>query len=180
MIKINELNINADLKILKEFCNNCKLEGLKNNSSLQALKIDQLDKLKGKYWLLKDNNKIVGISGAHFFPEIDNKTYRVQFRTAILKKYQGFGSFGIKKNLTNCLAWKLLLPLQIKWAKNKGGTRFIITTNTPQNKNDQSGKMFKVDKIFHLLEKQQIVKKINTLEIYYTWQNIWEINLDKI
>ena len=48
-----------------------------------------------------------------------------------------------------------------------------ITTNVD---NDASGKMLRVNKIFNILEKQKIVDFIGEEDVYYTKQNIWELN----
>ena len=68
------------------------------------------------------------------------------------------------------------LPLQMEWAeiiKDDPDVPIYITTNT---ENDASGKMLRINKVFHLLEKTKIVDFMGEDNVYYTKQNIWKVN----
>jgi hypothetical protein len=51
-----------------------------------------------------------------------------------------------------------------------------ITTNI---KNDASGKMKKINKLYHRLAINEIVNHKGTANIYNVDQNIWQLNTDK-
>ena len=63
------------------------------------------------------------------------------------------------------------LPLQIEFASGKP---IYITTNVD---NDASGKMNRIDKLFHTLAKYKIVDFVEQKELFYVDQNIWKLNV---
>ena len=72
------------------------------------------------------------------------------------------------------------IPMQIEWAMkrslNPDNEYFYITTNTD---NDNSGKMIRINKTFHHLEKTGMVKCLGVSEVYDVDQTIWELNVSK-
>ena len=49
-----------------------------------------------------------------------------------------------------------------------------ITTNV---ENDASGRMNRVDKMFHKLALQKLVTFVERKEVFYTEQNVWKLNV---
>lgn len=164
----------VQLSKLNEFCERCRILGIENNSSLKNLKIDAFNDRPFKMWVAYDvdQDKIVGTAGCHHLPEIGQEFYRILFRGCILPEYRGRGSDGLNKNHLNSFLFRHATPVQIHWAKSQGGRRFVITTNV-----QATGGTTSTDRLFHILEKQNVVKKLaSQVTLFSTLQNIWELN----
>lgn len=162
------------IALLNEFCDRCSRLGIENNSSLKNLKIDAFNDRPFKMWVAYDRakNKIVGTAGCHQLLELGPEYFRVLFRGCILPEYRGRGSEGLNKNHLNSFLFRYATPLQIKWAKAHGGSRFVITTNV-----HATGGAASTDRLFHILEKQKVVRKLKSqVALFSTLQNIWEID----
>lgn len=150
---------------VKNFIDQCKIKGYKNNESLAAMKWHWCIENGGAWYATLKNDKIISMSGIHPFKD----GYRALFRGAQLEsrvvsglnRYQ-FQSWGMYSEL----------PLQINFAKN---LPIYITTNIY---NDASGKMNRIHNAFKVLHKNKIVEYCGDEEIFYTSQSIWKLNTD--
>ena len=149
---------------LMQFILECDKLGYTNNNSLKAMKFDWCIN-NGAWFATFKNNKIISVSGIHSFKD----GYRVMFRGAQLSARK----IGINKHHMQSYCFYSQLPLQIEYA---GTSPIYITTNV---KNDASGKMTRIDKTFKLLEKTGLVKYVGCEEVFYTLQNIWQLNVDR-
>ena len=146
---------------LVTFIKECDKLGFKNNNSLDTMKFDWCLDMHGAWFATFDNNKIVGISGAHPFRD----GYRALFRGAQLYSRPG----GLSKNHMNCWMFYYHLPMVIDACINP----IYVTTNID---NDASGKMLKLNKLYYILSKKGFFDLISTEEIYGVQQNIWKLN----
>lgn len=151
--------VTDDLLTFIQCCNDL---GYKNNNTLTAMKFYHCLDEGGTWYVTYHENKIVGVSGVH--PFLDG--VRALFRGAQLYSIPG----GLTKTHMNCWMFKYHLPLVIKRHLN---TPIFITTNT---NNDASGKMLRLNKLYHILEKKNIVKCEGEYLINGVYQNLWELN----
>ncbi len=162
-----------DFAQLKEFCKVCATKGYRNNTDFGRLKLNKIIPPYGQYWVVKRDNKIICLSGCHKFPEIDDTSYRILFRAVGLETRTGLSRYHF-----NSLPFYWHVRPQVEWIKKQGGERFFITTQTDEG-SDVSGKMFRMDKVMHLLEKQGILKLETILKIGYTKEHVWELNYNE-
>jgi len=147
---------------LKAFIAECKDRGFKNNDSLNAMKFYQTLRDGGTWFATSHDKKIVGVSGMHPFRD----GWRALYRGAQLYSIPG----GLSRNHMNCWMFKYHLPLVIDFS---GDDPIYITTNT---ENDASGSMLRLNKLYHILEKNGIVDHVSYEEVFGVKQNIWELN----
>lgn len=148
---------------LQDFMQSCDALGYYNNNSLQAMKFTWCLGLGGKWFVTYDKNRIVGISGVHPW----RNGVRALFRGAQLYSIPG----GLSKNHMNCWMFKYHLPLVIDLYKDKN---IFITTNVD---NDASGKMLKLNKLYYILEKNNLVSHEGLDNVMGIKQNIWKLNI---
>jgi hypothetical protein len=176
-MKIIELNSSHE-GLLIDFCRSCEDIGFKNNSSLEAIKWNDVYDLKSppSYWGLMHNDKLVSISGSHFFgwQSDDVPQIRCLFRSATLPKHVDLIP-GLSKNHMNSIPFSLLLPYQIIKGLESGTCHFYITTS--HGAHDASGKMKRTHQAITLLSKRRIVDFISEEIIYSTPQTKWKIVL---
>lgn len=153
-----------DLHDVLTFANKCNSKGFMNNNSLATMKWDWC--LENGTWFATYKDKtIISISGIHTFKD----GYRALFRGAQLEsKPVGLNRYHMQ---SYCFADQL--PLQIKYAN---GSPIYITTNV---ENDASGKMTRIDKLFHHLQKECIVEHVCKEEVFYTLQNVWKLDAER-
>lgn len=157
---------------LTEFIELCRHMGFSNNESLSKLKWQWILENKGSWWatVLKDktHSNIVALSGIHPF----KNGYRALFRG--VQTFQR--NAGLNKYHMSSYPFAEHLPKQMEWAQSKSNDKDVpiyITTNVD---NDASGKMLRINKLFHLLEKAGIVNYVNEEIVFNTKQTIWEVN----
>tara|TARA_B110000503_G_scaffold137589_1_gene222069 strand:- start:1898 stop:2407 length:510 start_codon:yes stop_codon:yes gene_type:complete len=143
---------------LSAFIEECGKLGYKNNSSLDAMNFQKTLDEGGAWFATYVDDKIVGLSGVHKFRD----GYRALYRGCQLYSRSG----GLSKNHMNCWMFYYHLPLAIYCTNGP----IYITTNTS---NDASGKMLRLDKLYHILAKKTIVKHVSTEELFGVEQNIW-------
>jgi len=148
---------------LMYFINQCKQRGYKNNNSLQAMKWDWC--LENGAWFATYNelDEIISISGIHRWED----GYRALFRGAQIQTRL----CGLNRHHMQSYCFADQLPLQIEHA---GVYPIYITTNL---ENDTSGRMNRVDKMFHKLALQKLVTFVERKEVFYTEQNVWKLNV---
>lgn len=147
---------------LLEFIQECNKRGFKNNSSLEVMRFNEILEDSGLWFATYVDNKIVGVSGLHRFKD----GYRALYRGAQLYPRPG----GLSKNHMNCWMFYYHLPIVIDLVNAKP---IYITTNTD---NDASGSMLKLNKIYHILEKNGLVDLVSNEEVFGVNQNIWKLN----
>ena len=169
--KIKPLNINELPLEIFIFAENCKAQNIKNNESIEAMK---LGKWKNEnWWTTWVNDQIVSISGCHQFSEYKENCWRLMVRTATLKEFRGKAP-GNFRQIKNDFNWGFILPYQIDYAKSQGAKTLVFTTNSDLNGDFNS---LRTDKTIRtILEPQGLVKLIDeNVNIFYTKQNVWEI-----
>lgn len=157
---------------LDAFMAECAELGLLNNANRKILKVDA-----AKFWLTVTDDKIVSMSGVQKIDLPDfAEVFRVQFRAATLPTFRGHAAKGLGRRFENCWEWTQILPYQVEYARNRGAKHLVVTTNTPDNDADRSGRMFAVDRVMARLEKlgdvRLLAPKVN---LFNTIQNVWEI-----
>lgn len=155
--------ITTDNDDLQEFMQSCDKLGYNNNNSLKAMKFTWCLGLGGKWFVTYNKEKIVGISGVHPW----RNGVRALFRGAQLYSIPG----GLSRNHMNCWMFKYHLPLVIDMYKDKN---IYITTNMD---NDASGKMLKLNKLYFVLEKSNLVSHQGIDTVMGIPQNIWKLNV---
>jgi len=169
--EIKSLNINNLPPELFIFADKCKAQGLKNNASIEAMKIGRWgEEAWHTTWV---DNAIISISGCHSYPEYEQSCWRLMVRTATLDEYRGRAPGNIKY-MKNDFNWGCILPYQVEHARNLGAKRLIFTTNSDSagdansvRTNRAIARTFEARGMARLLERDATV--------FYTKQNIWEI-----
>lgn len=174
-LKIKFLSID-DSQEVSEFCNDCKNLGFMNNQSLAHIKWEQTLRTGGYVAGLDlRTNKIFTIAGFHPLSE-DSHSWRLLFRGAQLP---GYTTNFISKNplktsihLGHLLHYQLLRILDIdKDAKCYISTNVYSNTNAPKSYQLNS-------KMAPILEKQGIISlEKENVELFFTKQNLWRINI---
>jgi len=147
---------------VQDFIAHCDNLGYKNNNSLKAMKWDWCLE-NGAWFATYKEDKIISLSGIHKF----ENGYRALFRGAQLESRP----CGLNKYHMQSYCFAEQLPLQIEFA---GVYPVYITTNV---EHDASGRMNRVDKMFHKLAVHKLVNFVEEKEVYYTLQNIWRLNI---
>jgi hypothetical protein len=155
---------------LEIFCDKAKELGYTNNSSLKAMKYEWC-KAQGEYFCAIEGNDIVAVAGCHPLPEVGPNAWRVMFRGAQLPGYNK--SFGLSKYHMSAITWREILPAQIEFCDTD---ELYITTNI---EHDASGKMNRTHRLFKGLAKVGMVEHYKDMELYYTDQSVWKLNIDE-
>lgn len=156
-----EIIFEASEKLI-EFVDACKEKGFKNNESLERMNFFKTIRDGGMWMITYDKENIVGVSGLHKF--LDG--YRALYRGCQLYSIPG----GLTKNHMNCWMFKYHLPLVIDMVC---GDPIYITTNT---ENDASGSMLRLNRLYHILEKNGLVSHVSKSMVRGVEQNVWLLN----
>lgn len=169
--EIKEIDINYVPDELFIFAETCQQQGLKNNSSISAMKLGRWG--NEAWWATWVDNRIVSVSGCHSFDQYEKDCWRLMVRTATLKEYRGRAPGKIKE-IRNDFNWGHILPFQVKYAKALGAKRLVFTTNSNADGDSNSYRTNKAVK--NVLEAQGLVKLLSQdASIFNTIQNVWEI-----
>tara|TARA_R100000541_G_scaffold22252_1_gene32222 strand:- start:162 stop:593 length:432 start_codon:yes stop_codon:yes gene_type:complete len=88
-------------------------------------------------------DKIIAISGSHYYPHFHKDCYRIMYRMATLKAYRGMASAKMSlRKMQHNFCFRAIMPAQVDWALTKGATEIIATANSPEL--DNGGVMDKV------------------------------------
>jgi hypothetical protein len=161
---------NELLPKLEIFCDEAESLGYNNNSSLKTMKYEWC-KDYGEYFCAIEDDKIVSVAGCHPLPEVNDKAWRVMFRGAQLPGYNK--SFGLNKYHMSAITWREIMPAQIEFCNTN---ELYITTNI---EHDASGKMNRTHRLFKGLAKVGMVEHYKDMELYYTDQSVWKLNIDE-
>lgn len=162
----------TDYDKLRVFCESCKQLGFVNNQSFEAMKIAKTVMPYGQYFIGMDTDKIFTVSGVHKFPEINDSSWRCNFRGAQLPGYNIFS----KNPFHNQIHFAYLMYYQIELIKSiYPNPEFYVTTNIIGGVDSH-----RMNSVFMpLVESMGIWELFTTKEIYNTKQNIWRINVDE-
>lgn len=169
--EIKRLNTNLLPDELFVFTEKCQAQGIKNNSSVEEMKLGKWG--TEAWWCTWHNGNIISISGCHKFDIYEVDCWRLMVRTATLKEYRGRapGNFRLIKNDFN---WGHILPYQIEYALANGARKLVFTTNSSMDGDANSVKTNRL--VSKVLEPQGLVKLIDENKtIFYVTQNVWEI-----
>lgn len=170
---------NSDIPLILEFCNKCEHLGFLNNKDLKSIKWDWIQTV-GKYYIGIDSNinKIFTMAGYHPLEQIDKDSWRILFRGAQLTGYtpQVFS----KNQLRTSIHFGHILYLQIKdILKINPNARIYMSTNLYSNEDAPRSARLN-QSTTPILEKQRLITlEFENIELYYTKQNLWRINVDE-
>ena len=169
--EIKFLNINDLPTEIFTFASKCKAQGLKNNQSIEAMKIGKWG--NEAWWYTQIQNEIASISACHSFDDYEKDCWRLMVRTATLREYRGKAPGSLRK-MHNDFNWGHILPYQIDYAKNQGAKRLIFTTNSDSDGESNSLRTNRA--VSRAFEPQGLAKLIEKdVTIFFTKQNVWEI-----
>ena len=115
---------------VQAFCEACAAEGIENNSSLKAMKFGKWGDLE-QWHMVYHGDKIIAISGSHYYPHFHQDCYRIMYRMATLKAYRGMASAKMSlRKMQHNFCFRAIMPAQVDWALTKGATEIIATTNS--------------------------------------------------
>lgn len=162
---------------VKDFCENCKQEGFKNNESISALKMGRWG-TEEKWWAVYHNGYIVSLSGAHWLPHIHNKSYVIAYRLATLDEFKGLASKIVSSRMLTCFGMGRLLPHMVDWCESRGATDIVMTFNSPDNGDDPSGTMHKAHRAAHniLPRDNKFSLMYQDFPLYGAKQDVWKLN----
>lgn len=161
MIYTRQIN-DDDIHDVITFMSECYRRGYMNNKSLVAMKWEWCLE-NGAWFATYKNDSIISLSGVHKFED----GYRALFRGAQLESRP----CGLNKYHMQSYCFADQLPLQIDYT---GVYPMYITTNV---EHDASGRMNRVDKLFHKLCYLKLVDFVECKEVFYTLQNVWRLNV---
>ena len=165
------------LPALKEFCLKCLFQGYSNNSSIDTMRLEWCLDEGGQFFLTYLDDILISVSGCHPLPQAGPDCYRVLFRGATLPEYQNLFKIVSKTHMSS-IPFFSHLPLQVEWAKSKGYTTPVVTTNW--NNPDGIESMSHSHRVFQLLARQGLVNcLVEKLELFHTAQSVWAVNLDR-
>jgi|TARA_X000000950_G_scaffold279359_1_gene372000 hypothetical protein len=154
---------------LEVFCKQAEKLGYQNNSSLKAMKYDWC-KERGEYFCAIVNETIVAVAGCHPLPEVGENAWRILFRGCELPQNDTF--LGLGKGDWNSITQREIIPKFIEYCPTD---ELYITTNTHHE--HSNGKAARNHKLMGLLAKQKILDKHSEMELYYTHQAVWKLNI---
>lgn len=159
----------SDIPAIEEFCNQCKILGYENNSSLEKMKFSSAT-FFGAYF----GEKIVSLAGVHQLPEINQNAWRCLFRGAQLPGYtpQWSGNF-----FKSGIHFSQFLYMQINYVTEKfPDAEFFISTNISSSVGAKSSRMNNI--MMPRIEKLGIWSLyLKDFTLYNVSQNIWKVNV---
>lgn len=167
IFKIDE----SHYEFLEEYCNRCKELGWVNNSSLEHLNIDMVNRNGGAYFGIAENDEIVSLAGCYKFVEYNKDAWRIFYRSATLPNkaknkglHRGTGERG-----------RMYIDAFLNWTSSG---ELYFTTNVS---NDNWNRITRYHK--HMVKessmKDSYVDYIETTTLWDTTQAIWKLNNEK-
>lgn len=166
-----EIITNDLIPKLEIFCEKAKELKYENNSSLKAMKFDWC-KEQGEYFCAIKNNDIVAVAGCHPLPEVSPDAWRIMFRGCELPQTDTFKGLG--KGDWNSITQREMIPKFIDWCPSN---HLYLTTNIDHE--HSNGKASRNHRLMGLLAKQKILDKYGDIELYYTAQTVWKLNIQE-
>jgi hypothetical protein len=156
---------------LEIFCKEVEELGYINNSSLKAMKYEWC-KDYGEYFCAIRDDKIVAVAGCHPLPEVGENAWRILFRGCELPHQDIFKGLG--KGDWNSITQREFIPKFIEWCPTN---ELYLTTNITHE--HSNGKAERNHRLMGLLAKQGILDKHCDMELYFTEQTIWKLNIEE-
>jgi hypothetical protein len=151
---------------LSNFFSKCVELGYKNNVSLVSIRAEFVKQRLGNIWFLTKDESIIGMAGCHRFDEIDNTSFRIQFRGCELPGTDV--KPGLSKSHFNSSTFRELIPYQLEWIHNMGYDKHnVYLTANADNKNHRA---------MTLIEKQGFLTKYKDDVLFNVEQTIWKFN----
>lgn len=150
---------------IQRFFAECQTLGFSNNVSSESIKYHWTrNERKGCFWALYIQERIVGMAGCHWMPEIHEKAFRIQFRGCEIPGTDP------KKTLSrshfNSMTFRELIPLQLNWIEQFGEYEVFLSTNH-DNKNHRA---------MQLIAQQGFLTEFDVGEYFSVQQTIWKFN----
>lgn len=169
-----------DLDKLKVFCDSCKKLGYINNSNFKNIKLNQMRMPYGQFFIGVDTEKdiIFTFAGIHQLPEVAANAWRCLFRGAQLP---GYALNAFSKNIfKTSLQISHILYYQILDITNRDpNAKIYISTNIIDNKDAPKSARLNRSTAPILEEQGILTLEIKDIELYYTRQNLWRVNIPK-
>ena len=157
----------STIKITKEdtleFILECRQRNIINNNSLYSMKWDWCLENDGEWFGTFKEGQLVAVSGIHRFRD----GWRWGFRGAQINTRPVLNKYHFSSHI-----FYHHLPLQLQYAHNKDGDATVPFYNTTNISNTR------IDKVFHYLHKQGIVKWVERDIIHRVPQNLWQLEKD--
>lgn len=151
-----------------DFFSQCRELGYTNNISRNSIKFDWVvNERRGRFWTLALADRIIAMAGCHWFPEVHERAYRIQFRGCELPGMDPKKS--LSKGQFNSCTFRELIPYQIRWIQSLGDYEMFLTTNH-DNKNHRT---------MQLMARQGYLTHFRSGPLFGVEQTIWKFNLEK-
>lgn len=164
-----EIITDEHIPLLERFCQKASELKYINNSSLKAMKYEWC-KEQGEYFCAIVDNEIVAVAGCHPLPEVSPNAWRILFRGCELPGASPYK--GLSKGDWNSITQRDFIPIFIDWCPSD---ELYLTTNIDHE--HSNGKASRNHRLMGLLEKQGILTKHADMELYYTQQTVWRLNI---
>lgn len=163
----------SDYGKLALFCETSKQLGFTNNQSFESMKIEKTTMPYGQYFIGVDttHDKIFTVSGVHKLPEINENSWRCNFRGAQLPGYNNFS----KNPFHSQIHFAYLMYYQIVLIRSTYiNPEFYVTTNISGGVDSH-----RMNSIFMPLVESMGIWELAFpyMEIYHTRQNVWRLNV---
>jgi len=157
---------------LEIFCREANELGYTNNASLKAMKFDWC-KENGEYFCTLKDDRIVAVAGCHECDEIHEGAWRILFRGCELPEASPYK--GLNKGDWNSITQRDFIPAFIDYIPSRD---LYISTNIS---NEHSGKALRNHRLMSILanQKDAYLNYICDMELFYTKQTIWQLNINK-
>jgi hypothetical protein len=168
-----------DLPAINVFCAECKTLGFMNNQDLKTIKWDWVQSV-GSYFIVVDNqsNRIFSMAGYHPLAELGDHCWRILFRGAQLPGY-ALGAFS-KNQLKTSVQFAHMLYYQICDILSKDAdAKIYMSTNVIDNMDAPKSARLNRSTTPILSTQGLITLEIPDIELYYTRQNLWRININE-
>ena len=164
---------------MTEFYTTAKERGFVNNADRHMLVETIAKEDEWQVWILLYNDRIVGSTAAHSFPEMGADSYRIAARTCVLTDKlegmtygQGLRGISVITKHQNPTA-QFLIPACIDWAPKDA--KLYITSNE-----NEAGTQRRVHNIFGpALQKLGVMTPVKNVHYRGTDQTVWHFNQHK-
>ena len=129
-------------------------------------------KEQGEYFCAIKDDDIVAVAGCHPLPEVSPNAWRIMFRGCELPQIDTFKGLG--KGDWNSITQREMIPKFIDWCPSN---QLYLTTNIDHE--HSNGKASRNHRLMGLLAKQKILDKYGDIELYYTAQTVWKLNIQE-
>lgn len=171
----------SDYPALQKFCDYFKEQGLKNNNSFEAIKLDKMKMPYGQYFIGYDlkENKIWNLLGVHHLPEIHDHAWRVFFRGAQLPGYR-LGTALTSDIFKVGFQITYMIEMQIKFIlEHDPEAEFYASTNTPQAEKFARSQFIDQNIAPMLVKRGVFSKAYEDFELFNTKQSIWKLDVNR-